>query len=564
MCLKILIVLLVFKAATNASERLQLICDSKYSHDDCVLKDYRIEDPVATSDVVIQRRTQDAYFRDFIRRVRWENSTVHEIPRLMFESIPKMISLDMSHCEVGDELQQNTFEHAKEMRVLQLAWNNITKVEKNVLSSAPNIESVDLSWNAISTMEPMAFSNLAQLHKINLSHNLLVKLESATFNELPALLYLDLSFNQLEVISADAFSTCSALQQIFLCFNELVWFETLLPISILKLDVSNNYIRNLTIAPVVPFEATKLSKVEPVLIDARNNSIRTFSINNELPVTHLDLSHNDLGELFNVSSVKTLVKLNLAMNQIIEIPPDTFTAFTNLQFLNLSDNKITSLRHGVFSGLDSLRELDLSFNGLSAINLNIFTAQTYLEKLSFSGNGMNTLDYMAFDTLFPRLYYIGISRNQWRCEFLADIIKYLKEKHIKLLDEDGGDSLGYNVNNIACTLGEKPENLVLDDVPADIYDLTLETKTQSSAKDRRNTENVVSSAAVSVAPLKDEEMQEDLFVIKAMLSVLLLSNLSFFIVKLVKSTRNRQKARAMRLENQAKDETALEDLVTDQ
>jgi Leucine-rich repeat (LRR) protein len=120
----------------------------------------------------------------------------------------------------------------------------------------------------------------------------------------------------------------------------------------------------------------------------------------------LDISYNKLTKLPNLESLKNLMYLNAAWNDLNELH-EPFIHLTALESLNLSANEITTLPL-VLTELIALKRLDISRNQIKTLPLSLGNLHS-LEWINLWGNQLETLpDTMA---QLEGLMYLDISWN---------------------------------------------------------------------------------------------------------------------------------------------------------
>ena len=100
-----------------------------------------------------------------------------------------------------------------------------------------------------------------------------------------------------------------------------------------------------------------------------------------LPYLHtLDLSGNNISHIASrlLSRSRNVRQLNLAINQLREVPKHIWKYVTRLQWLSLRNNPIDILDSLSFAGLKYLRHLDIRGLNLQYIDSRIFIYQRYL------------------------------------------------------------------------------------------------------------------------------------------------------------------------------------------
>ena len=109
-------------------------------------------------------------------------------------------------------------------------------------------------------------------------------------------------------------------------------------------------------------------------------------------LTSLDLSHNQLQEIFTLNQLPNLQSLNLQGNKISKIEEYAFKSLPNLITLNLNLNDLTgSIPTNAFSGLTNLKNLTLSSNELSSLSKDVLKPLPNLVKLHLDSNQLKNL-----------------------------------------------------------------------------------------------------------------------------------------------------------------------------
>lgn len=242
------------------------------------------------------------------------------------DELPNLIHLDLSknrfsHFPV-------VLNHLKELQSLNLSSNRLRHLPE---LDFPALKSLHLSTNKI-VEGCFGAKGLPKLEKLDLAHNALAKLEfQGNFSTLQS---LNLADNQLHIL-LDAWKLMPFLRQ---------------------LDLSNNQIEHLPVSlgTCVWLKTLLLNKNKLILKG------RYFSTFQRLEELHL--ADNALNKVPDLPS--TLRKLNLAHNQITQIPAALFQ-IPNLRQLDLSHNPLGSLK-----GLEQAAQLSqLGLKGVSLANL---------------------------------------------------------------------------------------------------------------------------------------------------------------------------------------------------
>eukprot|EP00041_Stephanoeca_diplocostata_P033779 m.1123857 g.1123857 ORF g.1123857 m.1123857 type:complete len:1464 (-) comp24406_c2_seq18:154-4545(-) len=189
---------------------------------------------------------------------------------------------------------------------------------------SPDAQYVDLSYNRITTVTPQALNPMASqirdLAGLDLGRNIIAFVEPYAFVAVNRLRHLDLSENMLTRIDVGVFFGLTSLQSLSLASNHLTY-------------ISPATFRDLTL-------------------------LRT-----------LDLHRNALTEIYSgeenlFADLSRLAFLDLSINSIQVVAPETFSVVRDLQALNLSRNDVINLDSDMFSHNDKLTDLHLESNVL--------------------------------------------------------------------------------------------------------------------------------------------------------------------------------------------------------
>lgn len=108
-----------------------------------------------------------------------------------------------------------------ELRVLNLAHNNLTSIRTVTSKLTPKLEALDVSFNQINDLDTDTLSHLTGLHLLNLEHSGITTIGKSTFSGLSQLISLDISYNELGTLDLRMLNGLTDLTEIFMDGNNL-------------------------------------------------------------------------------------------------------------------------------------------------------------------------------------------------------------------------------------------------------------------------------------------------------------------------------------------------------
>ncbi|VUZ54040.1 unnamed protein product [Hymenolepis diminuta] len=340
---------------------------------------------------------------------------------------------------------------------LVISQTSITRLNKEVFRRLPSVAQIVLSQNNISEIEDGTFANVENLQYLDLRQNNLHCIYNGTFQGTRNLRVLKLDQNQISWISSGAFSSSFSLQWLSLGGNPIqcdchlaaamrTFMETnrqsVFASSGAVCDASSPQFPGAVAANVLGLLFCPPGIITPVPQTCQQS--RTAQLTSCQTVCSCDTSGfvSCVGK--NLKSVpqdlpENLISLNIANNQLMQLPKNAFSKYTSLRKLNLEGNKIADVSPNAFSGLrllsslyltdnrirsfalntfkelSSLTILYLQKNNISCIGLNFFEGLTNLRILHLSENVIETIEDGAFNNL-KQLRYLYMANNQLNCD----------------------------------------------------------------------------------------------------------------------------------------------------
>ncbi|XP_065089930.1 uncharacterized protein LOC135711118 [Ochlerotatus camptorhynchus] len=168
-------------------------------------------------------------------------------------------------------------------------------------------------------------------------------------------------------------------------------------------------------------------------LDAERNRIQTISFDtNTVPMLQkLELGHNRLKTIENISYFENLEFLDLAHNDLRSLDLCLFQRMKHLRTLDLSVNNMAIVKNSMEHKLESLTVLYLNDNRLSYLDINVLRLFPNLETLHLFKNGLMYMEYENMRTMFPKINIVHIYDNDWHCENLAEMLIYFKKINIR-------------------------------------------------------------------------------------------------------------------------------------
>lgn len=359
-------------------------------------------------------------------------------------------------------LYASNFLYHKYVEQIIASHNYLSKIREDLFSNTPVLTSVDFSYNQITQLIWSVFDNVRRLTSINFSFNKIRELDERLFRNLQDLKYLDFSNNQIKRIESNSFVNNQMLMELHLNDNQVNRLECTLLSTLAELSslsITLNTLENLEMTCVTdnkhinlnftisPNESTSVLKI------SGNQFKWTFSKEDYTKIRYLNVSNN---QFENTSAIlgganTKLETIDMSNSYVGELNESTFKTFVNLRKLILSRTNLSNFQFATFYHQRKLEVLDISYNALNEVDFHLFLRNFQnLVWLNLEGNNLTEIDTIT-RTYFPKLSVLGISKNNFSCEYL---VKFLHPWHdLKLIDNpsnqihiDGVDCLHGNSN----------------------------------------------------------------------------------------------------------------------
>lgn len=397
------------------------------------------------------------------------------------------------------------------------SYNKLTTVTAWLFRNSPLMNEIDLSFNKISIIEREAFFGLKKLKMLNLQNNLIESIDNDTFKENEEIMTLNLQNNPIHRFDSNIFSLLVSLSAVHILYDNPTEIDTTsigsrfvfeednegqfalrikngtkcihftndifskvryfnisgdqlnntvrvidqLGPLVETLDISSNYLGELSAQTFKRFANLKYLNVENTQISSINSDFVQFLNNNE-KLEILNLNHNSIEsgncELFifgaNSSKLEIIIE-NIDLNCLtdsfqIDAENENTTAshvnvtesivgslFKNRSFIKLSGNKFQSFMKTIALLVPSIESLDLSSNFVGQINTTTFERFNNLQYLNLSYSNLTNFGFQSFYHQ-RKLKVLDISYNRLKKINFTPFLSNFKELHTLNLE---GNSL---------------------------------------------------------------------------------------------------------------------------
>ena len=310
-------------------------------------------------------------------------------------------------------IQLRSFNNLPQLRLLQLARNDISELESNALENLPQLKKIILTGNRLQSV-PTSLTHLSNntmsVEILDLSHNKLTSISNQDLFYWTKLTQISFAHNRLTEIDAEAFRRQSSLQTLNLSGNKLKnLVDNLLSAQpkLRALDLSRNQLDSL--GPTALANSSQLQ-----MLNLGYNRLRSLpeKLLNGFTRLHLNLEHNRLNtlpaDIFDRSRIYALVSIHLGHNFFDQIPVTALQKqYFNLEHVNLANNRIQHIDKDT-NILATIKKLDLSFNPLTEESVvNVLNQPKKIKELNMAATGINLVPVLET----PFLRHLNLSGN---------------------------------------------------------------------------------------------------------------------------------------------------------
>lgn len=112
----------------------------------------------------------------------------------------------------------------------------------------------------------------------------------------------------------------------------------------------------------------------------------------------------------SLKALSNLTILSFSLNEIEEIPEDSFVDLIQLEYLWIHNNKIVKLEENLFQSLKKLKVIDMRNNFIETLPEKIFAKNQKLKTINFENNSLKSIK--ADLTNHKRLKWFVLKRNK--------------------------------------------------------------------------------------------------------------------------------------------------------
>ncbi|KAM3696221.1 hypothetical protein ACJW31_06G021900 [Castanea mollissima] len=300
-----------------------------------------------------------------------------------------LASLTLEGCLSGGSLPDLDILGLKNLRELNLGYNNLSGEIPSSFSSLRALSYLDLGWNNLNGPISALFGNLTEVIQIFLDNNNFTGQIPSSLLSLKDLNVIDLSYNKFQGSILMSLGNLTKVTNIMLQHNN---FTGYIPSSLSHLkdlnlvDLSYNKFEG-----SIPVSFGNLTKVTTIMLQYNNfTSHIPSSLSNLKDLTFIDFSHNNFGgfggKISFLTNLTKLIEVDLSYNQLTSQMCE-FQPNNSLQYLRVENNRLYGSIPNSISNLVNLIEINLSSNDLSGIvELDKSTNLAELETLDVSNN----------------------------------------------------------------------------------------------------------------------------------------------------------------------------------
>ncbi|XP_023949100.1 chaoptin [Bicyclus anynana] len=345
-----------------------------------------------------------------LERLHLVNGLISDIPVEAFQHLKKLKTLDL-HGNRLATLKRNQFKGLRDTEVLDLSYNNITKLDGSHIGDLTKLGWCNASHNLLPDIPRGMFARNTVIKVVHLDNNKIKKLDMNSFRGMRFLRRLYLQDNQISEVGTGTFSAVTRIGTVDLARNKIkkVDYQMFQAVKYAELiNLAENEITfidkqaftDLYLA-VVNISHNELSRIESGAFQNCNN------------MTLLDLSHNKLKEINRLAFDENTYasELQVSYNEFTDLAQIPIHNMTGIRVFNASHNNIITIPKSAFPKLYELHTVDVSHNNVSDIFNAVFQNLFSLRFVNLSHNSLERIKPATFGTI-PTVLELDLSHNK--------------------------------------------------------------------------------------------------------------------------------------------------------
>ncbi|XP_045529109.1 chaoptin isoform X1 [Pieris brassicae] len=348
--------------------------------------------------------------------------------------VGKLEKLHLTNGLISD-ISPDALQHLKKLRTLDLHGNRLVTLKRSQFKGLREAEVLDLSYNNLTKLDGSNIGDLTKLGWCNASHNQLPDIPRGMFARNTVIKVVHLDNNKIKKLDTNSFRGMRFLRRVYLQDNQIsdVGRGTFSAVTrIGTVDLARNLItkvdfqmfQQVKYAEIINLAENKIKLIEKqaftdlylATVNISHNeltSIEPGAFQNCNNMTLLDLSYNNLTEIDKSAFDENTYafEFQVSYNQFTDFGQIPIHNMTGIRIMNASHNAIEVIPRNAFPKLYELHTVDVSHNNLKEISNAVFQNLFSLRYLYLSHNSMVQIKPATFGTI-PTVLELDLSHNQ--------------------------------------------------------------------------------------------------------------------------------------------------------
>ncbi|XP_063631660.1 chaoptin [Cydia splendana] len=340
------------------------------------------------------------------------NGLLSDIPVEAFQNLKRLKTLDL-HGNRLATLKRNQFKGLRDTEVLDISYNNLTKLDGQHIGDLTKLGWCNVSHNLIGEIARGMFARNTVLKVLHLDNNKIKKIDTNSFRGMRFMRRLFLQDNMISDVGRGAFSAVTRIGTVDLARNKITKVDYQMFQQVKYAEVINLAENQIKIIESQAFTDLYLATVN--ISHNQLSTIEKGAFQNCQNLTMLDLSYNKIVNIskgaFDENSYAG--EFTVAYNEIVDFSQIPVQNMSGIRVLNASYNQIVSIPRMAFPKLYELHTVDVSHNNLTEIHNAVLQNLFSLRYLNLSYNSMEIIKPATFGTL-PTVLQLDLSHNKLR------------------------------------------------------------------------------------------------------------------------------------------------------